>query len=1332
MAEVQNTVLEINKSNYEEADFMSRRFINAETRNRAYINVLGAELFTHYLAGNGYETEDIVSMHSISKVLEDIDIADILLPNVHLDVRTVFDEDKIFIPKSHFELDITPDIYIVLKLSKNLKEATLLGYFKPSQINKNYENSDYYFMPAKMLSSPDTLLKTLSKYNAIKDQKLEPQEFLKGRALSVALSDHNLNNAERKELYRLMLTSSMLRDSVAEFDNFEVLSNQVSAVLLERIELKEQASKAVPGIAALTTEEILKEGIEAAITEKTAEAKEVFDTITESAEAVEEIAETTAKLSDVFESAPVEEPSAHEENPKDEKPASTLEILQTEETTASDSQNDESEETSEENQAEEPQEESDIAENQILEEELTIGDIDDELSLDEDLQIADLDTLDTEEVEEQAEETAKTEDLTEEVQQEQSEEQQENIDEITQEVETVTTQQTSEQEESDISEEQEEMSLSEELTIGDIDDELSLDEDLQFADLDTLDTEEVEEQAEETAKTEDLTEEVLEEHSEEELETDIVEETSKEDEEIEITEEPQEEELLIGDIDDELSLDEDLQVADLDTLDVEKNEEQPEETVASEPEIAQVQEQPEEKDAASEEETESEETSNLEEDLVIGDIDDELTLDEDLQITDLDTLETNDVEEKTLETPKEERVAPIQTQPEQPTVTSYTPEKPIQEMSVDTLLDNAIAAIDENKPQLPKVEVPEKVSDAAIKMTSVAGGAVDELVKGLAQSQADKLNHIDYQHTSDTHTVPQTGDYMSFVGGLSDAKRQANMLAEAQGLAEKPTDLSQLTVVEQEKQEEIVHEVVDIETIETVQREEFVEDESEIVELGEIKDVDSPTKPVKNLEEIALQPIETETMELPDLNSYTINEDGTSPLDNMNWGPEEETNPDDLLDLDVAETLIGGETNIAETDFTDDLIDGSAFKTTDSLYETKQPEEITITEDKNSDEDSFELTEDFINELSSDNMPEIAEETSDNTINNSEEHVEVNNTEVEITEISQDELTGEILEDTMEAEPAEITQQETLKPEWTEDTGYEELADIEPAIPSSNEDFIVEENPETTIYNAKSNSTVISDKTFTPGEINIDINTNKIPQPEQDEDTINSLYDSNSAVATNTILNNPGRLSPQKQKSTGGLAAGLGIAGTLVVLVLLFALGFGVSKFLKGPADETPQPISEDSGNVNENYAQQPQPAGGEVVEMDNNTNALASTAGTQTTTDKTTFVEVKKLSWEVPGAVSAEPKFQQYFQSAGKSLKSALMTDLLSVSDKAYASEMRVSITFNKDGSFRDARIITASGSNQIDNIVLRTVNQTLNVLKAPHSVGSYENTTAVLKIYL
>ena len=1298
MAEVQNMVLEIDKNNYVEADFMSRRFVNAEVRNRAYINVLSAELFIRYLADNGHPTDDIVSMHSISKVLEDIDIADVLLPNVHLDVRAVFDEEKIFVPKSHFALDITPDIYIVLKLSRNLKEAVLLGYFKPSQINKKHENSDYYFISKDRLAAPDTLLKTLSKYKAVKDQRLEPKEFLKGRALSVALSDHDLNNAERKELYRLMLTDSMLRDSIAEFDNFEVLSSQVATVIEERIELKEQAANAVPGIAALTTEEILKEGVEAVINEKTAEANEVFDTVTESTEEIQEIAETTAKVSDVFESAPVDEVPAETNEVQDEKPVPTLEILDSEDNAL---QAEEQEQEKAESEQPEITETETVEQEPVMEEELSVGDTE-ELAIEEDIALPDIDTLETSETEEGAEEISDTKE----------EPVQEEV-----EVEPETAQETdleiSEPEITESETVEQEPVMEEELSVGDTE-ELAIEEDIALPDIDTLETSETEEGAEEISDTK---------------------------------EEPAQEEV---EVEPETAQETDLEI--------------------SEPEITET--EPVEQEPV------------MEEELSVGDTE-ELAIEEDIVLPDIDTLESAGAQEPV------QSVNVNEEQPQQPavsndTITGY--QKPVMDavMSIDALLDNAIAAIDakkpekkdENKQEKSKSEVSEKVSDKAIKMTSVAGGSVDDLIHG-ADKHA-KLNSDNHSVSSASAYPSADGDHMSFIGGLSDLKHQANMLAEAQGLAV-TTDMSELDEVEREQQETIVHEVVDMNNIETVEREEYVEDESGIVELGEIKDVDSPTKPAENIEELALQTVETETMELPDLNSYTINEDGTSPLDNMNWGPEEETNPDDLLDLDMAETLIGGAVNMGQTDYTDDLVDGTAFKSADMVFDMNNPQNTSQKEeeenDNNEDNEIFDTLDAGFDEVLPELMPEDSEIISENNIeemlldNGEDENVnsepeetpvdnvessddmEEDNSPIEIldapdevtmeeedntgeensgNEPPEGELHTEMLEDTMdEPETQSVSENEQ---DWTEDTGFDTLPDIETPeiVEEDNGDSIVEKAPSAPVYNAVKNSTVISDKTFRPGEINIDINTQTIPHPAQGDDTISSLYEKPSEAATNTILNNPGRLSRPVQKTSGGLAAGLSIAGALVIFVLLFSFGFGISKFLKGPADETPQPISED-GTLSGDYAQQETPAEtGQVVEMDNNTNALASTAGTAKPSSASSFVEVKKLSWEVPGTVSADPNFQQYFQSAGKSLKSALMTDLLAVTDKAYASEMRVSVTYNQDGTFRDARIITASGSNQLDNIVLRTVNQTLNVLKAPRSVGSYENTTAVLKIYL
>lgn len=1271
-------VLEIDKGNYTEADFMSKRFINAEVRNRAYINVLGAEIFIKFLADNGINTDDIISMHSISKIVENLDIADVILHNIHIDVRTIFDEDKIFVPKSHFELEITPDIYVVLKMAKNLKDAEILGYFKPSQINKNHANDKYYFIAKEKIVPTKMLLDKISQFDETRDTKLSSPEFLRGRTLAIEYSDHNLDIEGQKEFLKLMLSDSMLRDSVAEFDNFEVLSSQVSAVLLERVEIQKQnEEKSVPGIAALTTEEILKEGINAVVEEQKAKVDEVFEQAKDVADVVTSSAEVADAVADVVENA---------EN-STEKSLPELEILNTddleqevENVTKDDLISDNADLVIEEpEQSPEDSIENDL---EIVEDEPTISDID---------------TLKEEDVVEESETQAETDDTNPEI-----------VEDTLKQI------------------------SDDDLTLDEIDEDLSLDVDIQPIDKTQGSA------VSDSQKEDDDVEDLIVEAPVDDIEKNTEEKTPEIAEIIEP--EMKEDELPIGNIEDELSLDEDIQLSDVDDLNiVEDDDNSNQNTKDTNADLTIVEEDV--SDVLPIEEQQISKTDNIveKEENVVSPIDEtsELSIDENLNEPELST---------------QENFETLVAEPLQADVNlNENVSKPAS--SVDELLNNAIAAIDSAKNV--EIEADKAVSDGAIKMASVAGGAISNLVEEQALRQVEPLEHKNIENLGISNDVDD--DHASFVGGLSDAKRQANILAEAQGLAT-VTDLSSLETVEQQKQEDIVHNVIDMEKMETVEQENHIEETPEMVELDKFSGVDSPTKPVEGLDDFSLQVNEAETMELPDLNSYTINDDGTSPADNMNWGNDEDVQKDDLLDLETAGMLMGDENNQPVENNNENLVDGSEFKPTS--------ETIDLSDSSNNVEDfqelndsDFEIAEDlsFDNSNESDNSIEFAD-NAENEVNNTELSVE-NNTEnaetIDLTEKTEDaensvqdvDFSENNLDDFFgdDEEVASTPQEEISAPktedknedlDWTQDTGFDSLQDVE-IMPETVDDKPQEDEVQITEapkeFKVHENSTVISSSDFAPREISIDINTRNIQSAAAANQPINELFQEKSPVDNSGMMKNPGRLSKKSQQPPKGIAVGLGLAGLVVVLGLIFALGFGVSKFLKGQTEDTPQPISDNSGDLNvpETTQNQSEAPSGQVVEMNNNTNALASTAGTQPT-KKSDFVEVKKLSWEVPGAVSAEPKFQEYFQSAGKSIKSALMTDLLSVTDLAYASEMRVSVTFEQDGTFKDARIVTSSGSSQLDNIVLRTVNQTLNVLKAPHSVGSYENTTAVLKIYL
>lgn len=224
MSMEQETLIYVEENDKKEARVLTQSFANKEVKSRAYINALGAELGLKYLALENINNSKTYNLHNVHKIIEELDISDIMLSNIHIDVRVVFDENLIFIPKSHFEYDILPDIYLVLNLSEDHAHAKFLGFFEPKLINKNNQNDDYYFIEKEKLSSPLNLKEFIENFKGNTTNSLSEQENGNAEMLMVSLIDQNVSKNEMKELLKYLAKSSDLRDKFIEFENFEVLS----------------------------------------------------------------------------------------------------------------------------------------------------------------------------------------------------------------------------------------------------------------------------------------------------------------------------------------------------------------------------------------------------------------------------------------------------------------------------------------------------------------------------------------------------------------------------------------------------------------------------------------------------------------------------------------------------------------------------------------------------------------------------------------------------------------------------------------------------------------------------------------------------------------------------------------------------------------------------------------------------------------------------------------------------------------------------------------------------------------------------------------------------
>ena len=220
----QDTLIYIEDQEKLDASAAANAFAHKDVKNRAYINTLGAELALKYLASEGVKVNDIYNIHSIKKILEELDISDIMLPNIHIDVRMIFDENVIFIPKSHFEYNLVPDIYLVFNLAKDFSYVKFLGFFEPKLINKNNANSDYYFIEKEKLTPPYNLKQYIENFKGNTKEQLSENDISDSERIIMAMADNDISEDEKKYLIKQLTKSAELRDKFIEYENFETLS----------------------------------------------------------------------------------------------------------------------------------------------------------------------------------------------------------------------------------------------------------------------------------------------------------------------------------------------------------------------------------------------------------------------------------------------------------------------------------------------------------------------------------------------------------------------------------------------------------------------------------------------------------------------------------------------------------------------------------------------------------------------------------------------------------------------------------------------------------------------------------------------------------------------------------------------------------------------------------------------------------------------------------------------------------------------------------------------------------------------------------------------------
>lgn len=143
MPQLSESIIKINDEQAAYAKKISSKMSDSKSRRKGMIDLLGimcaAECFKMY----GFKVNALRGLHNIAEILEEFEINDIYVNNYRIDVIVQFKDERIRIPLGHKNYDCAPDFYVVVRLSERLKEASIVGFFKPSQVSHSHISEGY-------------------------------------------------------------------------------------------------------------------------------------------------------------------------------------------------------------------------------------------------------------------------------------------------------------------------------------------------------------------------------------------------------------------------------------------------------------------------------------------------------------------------------------------------------------------------------------------------------------------------------------------------------------------------------------------------------------------------------------------------------------------------------------------------------------------------------------------------------------------------------------------------------------------------------------------------------------------------------------------------------------------------------------------------------------------------------------------------------------------------------------------------------------------------------------------------------------------------------------
>lgn len=199
--------------------------VDNENRYRAVASMLGAEIAKKYFTE--IDVDNVVTLHEIPNVLEDLELSDIYIKNNYIDVRLFFEGEQLFIPASHLKWDIKPLAYMFIKVDEEITTGNVAGFLITENQNFDITEDNYIKVTEDNLVS----------FYELNDYLVQSETIDLNEEFELLIHDFLDNKIEDKgEFYSILLKSPEARLKLKNAAKVLEFSNYISFVKDEVVE----------------------------------------------------------------------------------------------------------------------------------------------------------------------------------------------------------------------------------------------------------------------------------------------------------------------------------------------------------------------------------------------------------------------------------------------------------------------------------------------------------------------------------------------------------------------------------------------------------------------------------------------------------------------------------------------------------------------------------------------------------------------------------------------------------------------------------------------------------------------------------------------------------------------------------------------------------------------------------------------------------------------------------------------------------------------------------------------------------------------------------------